>query len=156
MPAVPYSPSCWDPTVPYGPSCWDSRYSTDLVLLSWRLGSKFYMPCCALGHAKKSCSSPHNKDTAPSPTSNCASIVGYVGNPESQRTASCFVVREALEAASRLPRTEFQHIGSYCNRLAHKLAQLATKLNHSVVWRNWCPATVEHLVAHDVNTHVIQ
>ena len=83
--------------------------------------------------------------------SDCAAIVSYLVNPTSQRSASYFVIREALEVAGRVPGVEFRHTGRACNRLAHELAQLAKRLNHSAVWRERCPTSVEHLAAQDVN-----
>ena len=84
--------------------------------------------------------------------SDCAAVVSYLVNPTSQRSASYFVIREALEVAGRVPGVEFRHTGRACNRLAHELAQLAKRLNHSAVWRERCPTSVEHLAAQDVNT----
>ena len=88
--------------------------------------------------------------------SDCSSVIGYLSQPTSQRSASCFTIWEALEAARRIPRVEFRHIGRACNKLAHELAHLAKRLNHSVVWRYRCPVSIEHLVAQDVNLQVIQ
>ena len=80
--------------------------------------------------------------------SDCSTIVKYLTNPKAQRTAFGFIIYEALEAARRLPRVEFQQIGRESNALAHELAQLA------VVWRGRFPDCVERCVAQDVNTPV--
>ncbi|RLN04846.1 hypothetical protein C2845_PM13G07950 [Panicum miliaceum] len=88
--------------------------------------------------------------------SDCSTVARYLANPKIQRTAACYVIREAVEISRSLPRIVFRHIGRASNTLAHKLAQLARRLNHSAVWRNRCPASVEHLVAQDVNTRIIQ
>jgi len=88
--------------------------------------------------------------------SDCAAVIGYLNAPATQRSVSCFTIGEALEAAGRIPRVEFRHIGRACNKLAHELAHLAKRLNHSAVWRYRCPVSIEHLVAQDVNLQVIQ
>ena len=88
--------------------------------------------------------------------SDCLAVINYLSKPLSQRSHSCFIIREAVEVASRIPGVVFRHIGRACNKLAHELAQLAKMLNHSAVWRERCPISVEHIVAQDVNTQVIQ
>ena len=88
--------------------------------------------------------------------SDCLAVINYLSKPLSQRSHSCFIIREAVEVASRIPGVVFRHIGRACNKLAHELAQLAKMLNHSAVWRERCPVSVEHIVAQDVNTQVIQ
>ena len=88
--------------------------------------------------------------------SDCLAVVNYMSKPLSQRSPSCFIIREAVEVASRIPGVVFRHIGRACNKLAHELAQLAKRLNHSAVWRERCPVSVEHIVAQDVNIQVIQ
>jgi len=65
--------------------------------------------------------------------SDCAAVIGYLNAPATQRSVSCFTIGEALEAAGRIPRVEFRHIGRACNKLAHELAHLAKRLNHSAV-----------------------
>jgi len=80
--------------------------------------------------------------------SDCSTIVKYLADPKAQRTAFGFIIYEALEAARRLPRVEFQQIGRESNALAHELAQLA------VVWRGRFPDCVERCVTQDVNTPV--
>ena len=49
-----------------------------------------------------------------------------------------------------LPKVVFRHVGREQNVIAHELAQLARRLNHSVVWRGRSAAGVEHLVSQDV------
>jgi ribonuclease HI len=95
----------------------------------------------------------------PKPTileSDCSTVIRYLENPKSQRTAYGFIIQEAVEASRKLPKVVFQHIGRESNVLAHELSQLAVRLNHSAVWRDRVPVCVERHVAHDVNARVIE
>ena len=89
----------------------------------------------------------------PRPTileSDCSTVIGYLVKPQSQRTSYSFIIQEALGASRRLPRVVFRQIGRESNVLAHELAQLARRLDHSAVWRGRYPVCVEHLVSQDV------
>jgi len=86
--------------------------------------------------------------------SDCANIVRFLSQPERQRSPSSFTIQEALEEAAKLPRVEFHHVGRELNSVAHSLAQLARRLNHSAVWPNRFPFCVEQLVARDVNPSI--
>ena len=88
--------------------------------------------------------------------SDCSTVIKYLDRPTSQGTAYGFIVSEAVEASRRLPRVIFQHVGRESNVLAHELAQLAVRLNHSAVWSGRFPVCVEHCVAQDVNAQVIE
>ena len=85
--------------------------------------------------------------------SDCSTVVNYLSKPTSQRTSYAFVIQEALEAARKLPRVVFHHIGRESNVIAHELAQLAVRLNHSAVWHDRVPFCVERCVTQDVNAH---
>ena len=84
--------------------------------------------------------------------SDCSRAIKYLSNPEEQRTSSAFVIREAKELAGSLPEILFKHVKREQNVVAHELAQLASQLFHSPVWRNRCSICVEPLVSEDCNS----
>jgi hypothetical protein len=83
--------------------------------------------------------------------SDCLAAINQLSNTQGQRSSLAFLLREAILTAHCLPEVVFKHVRREQNCVAHELAQLARKLNHSSVWRNRVPVCVEHLVARDCN-----
>ena len=84
--------------------------------------------------------------------SDCSSVIKYLSDLGEQRTPPAFVIREAKKLASTLPGIVFKHVRREQNYVAHELAQLASGLFHSVVWRNRYPVCIEPLVVQDCNS----
>ena len=84
--------------------------------------------------------------------SDCSSVIKSLNQPKTQRSTSAFTIQEALDEASRLPKVVFCHVRRELNSVAHALAQLARRLNHTAVWRYDAPFCAEQLVARDVNS----
>jgi hypothetical protein len=83
--------------------------------------------------------------------SDCLTVITALTNQKGHRSAFAFLLKETIRASSFLPSVVFKHVKREKNCVAHKLAQLARRLNHTAVWRNRVPACVEHLVAQDCN-----
>jgi len=82
--------------------------------------------------------------------SDCSTVIDYLARKKEQRASSLFTIQEALQEASKLPSVAFTYVGRVQNVIAHELAQLARRLDHSAVWRGRYPVCVEILVAQDV------
>jgi ribosomal protein L32 len=83
--------------------------------------------------------------------SDCLTAIKSLANQRGHRSAFVFLLKESIRASSSLPSIVFKHVKREKNCVAHELAQLARRLNHTVVWRNRVPACVEQLVARDCN-----
>ena len=82
--------------------------------------------------------------------SDCSTVIDYLVRKKQQRAPAFFTIQEALQEASKLPKVAFSSVGRVQNTLAHELAPLARRLDHSAVWRGRYPVCVEHLVSQDV------
>ncbi|OEL20539.1 hypothetical protein BAE44_0018441, partial [Dichanthelium oligosanthes] len=54
-------------------------------------------------------------------------IIKHLSNPSMQCSVSSFIIREALEAAKKLPAEKFRHINGEQNQIVHELAHLAKR-----------------------------
>lgn len=78
-----------------------------------------------------------------------SSMANMLLKRDGSRSRLKFIVEETLEAGDSLPQWKVVHKRRESNSVAHELAQLAKRNNHSALWRFAAPVCVEHQVAQE-------
>ncbi|XP_072148502.1 uncharacterized protein [Setaria viridis] len=84
--------------------------------------------------------------------SDCAAVIQYIKEASKVRPPCLFTILEAKRLAESLRGFVLSHVRREQNVVAHELAQVAKRLNHTAVWCHRSPTCIEHLVAHDCKT----
>lgn len=81
----------------------------------------------------------------------CANLVCLLKNQGTDRSKLCHTLHSIKSLLAVLPDFRIQKTRRECNSVAHNLAKLAMRTNHSAVWRLQAPSCILEALANDCN-----